>query len=232
MSRIGQLIEKVSSGVFSFASIQPLCDKQNVDVTIAECDESPQEILKNLPCYLHFLDRSRPRGETWQEIQCTHIGLAFHLVRMMNHRPALLSSTLFPPSQGSPRLSETRSFLQRSINISVDSAKEIIEIASNAIFQRATCIRNDASVANYILSACVTLLFNVLSSSVTAAYARHIFVSVEQGIHCLDQTEHMGPITGKAISMDIMKSAKDALALSNSDQYLEDDLAEIFPWLK
>ncbi|PYI14834.1 hypothetical protein BO99DRAFT_426042 [Aspergillus violaceofuscus CBS 115571] len=233
MARIGQLIEKVSSGIFSLANLQALYDRRRVEVTISECDAALQQIEQGLPPYLQFSDRDRSKSEAWQEIQCTHLGMAFHLIKMMIRRPALVyASFCHGPDGTSEPASPTQENLQESIDLSIHSAKEIIAIASSAIMDRATCIRNDASVANYIVSACVTLLYNVLDSSVTVEHARMIFESVERGIQCLDQMEHNGPITGKALSMDIMKSAKDALSLSTREANLEENMADNFPWLK
>ncbi|CAG7923619.1 unnamed protein product [Penicillium olsonii] len=231
MSEIGKLVESVSSGIFSLANLQSLYNNRRVDMTINECEERLNEISHKLPLYLQFFNRERTPGHGWQEIQCTHLGLAFHLIRMMAHRPALVSSSFDSQSGAVQASSDQTTTIQRSIEISIESAKEMIEIASVAIFQRVTGIRNDASVANYIVSACVTLLYNVTGSSVTSVYARTIFSSVERGIHCLDQMEHMGPTTGKALSMDIMKCAKDALILSASSEDLEENLAINFPWL-
>ncbi|CAG8138909.1 unnamed protein product [Penicillium salamii] len=231
MSQLGRLIESVSSGIFSLANLQSLYDQRRVDITINECEYCLTEISRSLPVYLQFLDQDRPLGNQWQEIQCTHLGLAFFLIRMMTHRPALVSSSFGHRSEHDEGNPDRQSFIQKSIDISIESAKEMIEIASVAIFQRAKGIKNDASVANYIVSACVTLLYSVTSSIVTPIYARGIFRSVGRGINCLDQMEHMGPTTGKALSMDIMKCAKDALMLSASNHDLERNLVANFPWL-
>ncbi|CAG7986152.1 unnamed protein product [Penicillium olsonii] len=231
MSQIGKLIEVISSKVFSLANLQGLYNNIQVDVTLNECERSLSEISHKLPSYLQFYNRNRVIGHGWQEIQCTHLGLAFHLIRMMMHRPALVSSTFDSQPEAYDGTPDQITSIQRSIDISIESAKEMIEIASVAIFQRVREIRNDASVANYIVSACVTLLYNVTSSSVTSLYARMIFESVERGINCLDQMEHMGPTTGKALSVDLMKCAKDALVLSASSEDLEGDLVDSFPWL-
>ena len=231
MVGIGQLIEKVSSGIFSLANLQALYDHRKVDIAILECDASLQEIQRALPPYLHFFTYDRPRSEKWREIQCAHLGLAFHLIKMMIRRPALVYSTVSQTQGQSVADSQKLENLQPSIDLSIQSAKEIIAIAHSAIMDRATCIRNDASVANYIMSACVTLLYHVLDP-ITIDHARNIFSSVERGIQCLDQMEHNGPNAGKALSMDIMKCAKDALFLSTIENSHEEDLAGDFPWLK
>ncbi|RAK84718.1 hypothetical protein BO79DRAFT_274385 [Aspergillus costaricaensis CBS 115574] len=222
MAQIGQLIEKVSSGIFSSSNLHTIYDHRKLNTTILECDAALQQIERSLPSYLQFASLNRPKSEVWREIQCTHLGLAFHLIKMMTRRPAMNCASGLPEVES----------LQASINLSILSAKEIINIASSAIMERATCIRNDASVANYIVSACVTLLYDVLNTSVTVEHALDIFTSVERGIQCLDKMEHHGPITGKALSLDIMKCAKDALFLSTCEVDLEENLAGSFPWLK
>lgn len=231
MARIAHVIEDMGK-IFSLSHARMQHEQQQAEVTIADCDKLLRDVLSGLPPYLHFFDRSRPRGHSWQEVQCAHIGLVFHLVRMTGHRPALLCLSLSGSSEagsGAPSLSPS---LRDSIEISMDSAKELIEVASDAVFERAKCVRNDASVANYIVSACVTLLFNVVNSAVTILEAKGILSSVERGILCLGQMEHKGPITGKALSMDIMKSAKDALALATTEHNLDQDLVSNFPWLR
>lgn len=104
---------------------------------------------------------------------------------MMTHRPALVSSSSCTASKIDEKDSVTLGSMQISIGMSIESAKEMTEIASNAIFQRVTRIRNDDSVADYIVSACMTLLYTVTSSSVTTMCARIFFSSVERGIYCL-----------------------------------------------
>ncbi|RAL00747.1 uncharacterized protein BO80DRAFT_87332 [Aspergillus ibericus CBS 121593] len=231
MVGIGQLIEKVSSELFSLANVQTLYSQRKVDTAILECDASLQKIQRTLPPYLHFFTRDRPRSELWREIQCAHLGLAFHLIKMMIRRPALVHCTVAQAQGQSLAESQTLEDLQPSIDLSIQSAKEIIDIAHSAIMDRATCMRNDVSVANYIVSACVTLLYHVLDP-LTVEHAKNIFSSVERGIHCLDQMEHHGPMTEKALSMDIMKCAKDALLLSTIEKSLEEEMTDNFPWLK
>ncbi|PYI10969.1 hypothetical protein BO78DRAFT_403530 [Aspergillus sclerotiicarbonarius CBS 121057] len=222
--------QMVSGGIFSLANLQALYDQRKVDTAILECDASLQEIQRTLPPYLHFFARERPRTELWREIQCTHLGLAFHMIKMMIRRPALVYSTVAQAQGQGAAESQKLENLQPSIDLSIQAAKEMIDIAHSAIMERAMCIRNDASVANYIVSACVTLLYHVLDP-LTIEHAKNIFSSVERGIHCLDQMEHHGPITEKALSMDIMKCAKDALLLSTIEKSLEEEMTDNFPWL-
>ncbi|GFF51787.1 hypothetical protein IFM46972_09381 [Aspergillus udagawae] len=73
--------------------------------------------------------------------------------------------------------------------------------------------------------------YDVLDPRTAPEHAKATFSTVERGIECLYEIQHVGPLTGKLISTDIMKMAKDALT-SMGDSFGTDlDLFDSFPWL-
>ncbi|KAJ5519109.1 hypothetical protein N7453_001531 [Penicillium expansum] len=227
-AEIAKIVETVSTDVFSLASVSTNGYSVKTAETINTCDNALNVILGHLPEYLQFSDPNRAIGKDWQEIQRTHLGLTYHLTKLMMHRPALVLITLHTHSgEQSPNMPS----LQKSIDTAISSAKCIVDLTHQAISTRIPVIQNDASIASFIMSACVTLLYNVIEPSVTSTYAKEIFSHVERAIHCLDKMEHVGPTTGKALSVDVMKCAKDALMLSNSDIRFDHTMIDEFPWL-
>lgn len=229
MAEIGRIVETVSTDVLSLASVSANGYSVKTAETINTCDNALNVIPGHLPEYLQFHDSNRTIGKDWQEIQRTHLGLTYHLTKLMMHRPSLVLITLHTHS-GEP--SPNMPSMQKSIDTAISSAKCIVDLAHQAIFTRIQVIQNDASVASFVMSACVTLLYNVIEPSVTSTYAKDIFSHVERAIHCLDKMDHVGPTTGKALSVDVMKCAKDALMLSNSDIRFDHTMIDEFPWLK
>lgn len=82
------------------------------------------------------------------------------------------------------------------------------------------------------MSACLTLLFEVLDAETTPAHATEVFHVVDKGLQCLDLVDHIGSTTGRAISLDVMKVAKDALFSTEAETRLGSNLVENFSWLK
>lgn len=76
------------------------------------------------------------------------------------------------------------------------------------------------------------IALQVIEPSVTSTYAKDILSHVERAIYCLDKMDHLGPTTGKALSVDVTKCAKDALMLSNSGIRFDHTVIDEFPWLK
>lgn len=65
-----------------------------------------------------------------------------------------------------------------------------------------------------------------------AEHAREVFAAVERAVECLDQIQHVGPTSGKAVSLDVMRIAKEALRSTTADVELSQDLFGTFPWLE
>ncbi|PYH92314.1 hypothetical protein BO71DRAFT_485549 [Aspergillus ellipticus CBS 707.79] len=223
--------ENQGKEVFSMKSIKSLESILNVERAMLECDETLNAITQSLPSFLHFFDSTSPIGEDWQEIQRTHLGMNYNLIRMVMHRPALIYSTFCASKTEAQSSISGQMSVANSINTAIAAAKDIITLASDVFFRRFPDIRNGASVAAFLISACITLLYDVLGSGAEIEYAKDILGYVDTGINCLDQMEHVGPTTGKMLSMDIMKCAKEAL--NSSSEELQDfgNLLNEFPWL-
>ncbi|KAE8152755.1 fungal-specific transcription factor domain-containing protein [Aspergillus avenaceus] len=233
MADIGRISAKMANSVFSIKCIQSLDSLLNIQVALRDCDIALDAVAQKLPLYLHFFDASSTVGEEWQEIQRTHLGLTYNLVRMSMHRPALIFTALHSSKTAADSQATGFMALESSIETCTTAAKDIITLCGEVILSRLPAIRNDASVAAFLISACITLLYDVLGPDVPTDYAIDIFGFVDQGIHCLDQMEHVGPTTGKTLSIDVMQCAKKALNCSSdnsADRFSA--LADGFPWLK
>lgn len=157
----------------------------------------------------------------------------YYLARMLLHRPALVFATLFDSKSQAGESAQGMMHVQESIEASISSAKSIVNLTHDAYFDRCPEVKFDGSLASFLVSACVTLLYDVLDPKITHDYARTTFAVVERGIKCLDQIQHVGPTSGKAVSIDVMKVAKDALRSARTDsQLLDENLVDFFPWLQ
>ncbi|KAJ5398594.1 hypothetical protein N7465_009083 [Penicillium sp. CMV-2018d] len=232
MSQIGRLTERVAKYVYSSGSARSIEDLFKVKLETMECDLILDGVVASLPPYLDFLDDTSPVGEEWQEIQRAHLALNYNMVRMIMHRPALVFAGFFASKEEAGEDASDIMTVRCSMVICVGAAKDIITTASDVMFNRFPDIRNDASVAAFLIAACVTLLYDVLAPDTNTDYGKIILGYVNRGIHCLDQMEHVGPTTGKALSIDIMKCAQDALKFSNEKTCRFGDMIHEFPWLR
>ncbi|EKG19815.1 hypothetical protein MPH_02884 [Macrophomina phaseolina MS6] len=159
------------------------------------------------------------------------VGMWYHLMHMLIHRPALTYATFFPSRAEAQRAAGNFFDINIAIETSVASAKSIIRIATDACSSRAPDMKSDGGVAFFLLVGSITLLYDVLDPATTRSYARATFEVVEGAIQTLDLMQHVGPNNSKELSLDIMKFAKDAL-LSGADEIdWERDLTDSFPWL-
>lgn len=147
---------------------------------------------------------------------------------MLLHRPALVFATLFDSELEAENCSSGTMQIHDSIKLSVKSAESLINLAHNVYFHRYPDVKFDATPATFLVSACITLLYEVLEHKFHTDYVRDTFSAVERGIQCLDQLQHIGPTSGKAISLDIMKVAKDAFLSieSNPNEEVDPDSSQ------
>ncbi|KAF2138906.1 uncharacterized protein K452DRAFT_300956 [Aplosporella prunicola CBS 121167] len=219
-AEIGKIVDKVLNGIY------PMGEKQSGQ-PVAYYDELLESLVVTLPRYLSFQDSEAPLGESWQEIQRLYLGIEFYLTRVLIHRPALISAAVFGYDDDPHKTAA----LQKSIDTACSSATSLVKLVSEACHKRAPGIIQDGGVAFYLISACVTLLYDVLDPKTLPDRAKATFEVVESGIQCLDKMAHVGPTTGKALSLEIMKVAKGALCSGSEDVGLGGDFTEIFPWL-
>lgn len=187
---------------------------------------------KRNPVYLSRLELIRKRYLSKQEIQRAHLGLNQHMMRMVIHRPTLIFGSFFGTRTEAKNSSSRFISLEESSNTCITAAKEIVTLCNEVMFNRFPDIRNDASFATFLIAASVTLLYDVIGPGVDSEYAKEILSYVNQGIHCLDQMEHIGPTTGKKLSIDVMKCVKEAIHSSSQELQHCASLLDDFPWLE
>lgn len=232
MARVGKIADRIFVDIYSTKSISNVADINKVRHAVIECDMELESITRNLPPYLHFFDPDLPVGDGWQEVQRILLGCHYYLLRVLMHRPALVFATFFNSKAEAEERGAGAMHVHDSIEASISSAKCIINLTHDAYSHRCSKIKFDGTLAAFLVSACVTLLYDVLDPGTSPEYARETFSVVERGIQCLDQLQHVGPINGKILSLDIMKVAKDALQSSRADSQLNEDLVDLFPWLQ
>lgn len=229
---LGRIADRILVDIYSSKNILNIDDLCRVHATTLECDIEMESMTRMLRPYLHFFDDSLPVGEGWQEVQRTVLGNHYHFVRMLMHRPALVFVTFFhSKAEAEDRTAGTMN-LQQSIDATISSAQSIVDLNYDVFFHRCPSVKFDGLLATFLVSACVTLLYDVLDSKTTPEYARNAFTVVERGIKCLDQIQHIGPTNGKALSLDVMKVAKDALRSAQSMNQLDENVVNFFPWLQ
>ncbi|PYH85218.1 hypothetical protein BO82DRAFT_423911 [Aspergillus uvarum CBS 121591] len=111
-------------------------------------------------------------GEGWQEIQRLHLGLLYHTMRMLIHRPMVVFTTFFDLNREAQQHAPGVIRLQESIDISMSSACNIIRFAQESLGTRQPDARSDKSLASYLVAACITLLYQVLDPATAIAYAK------------------------------------------------------------
>ncbi|KAI9037657.1 fungal specific transcription factor domain-containing protein [Aspergillus affinis] len=231
MAGIGRLAEKAAQSIYSSTSMKTVENLEKIDPVVQECDTTLDVIAQSLPSYLHFFDEKCVIGQEWQEIQRAHLGINHHMMRMVIHRPALVFTSFFET-----KIEAKESFsgfvkLEESVIACISAAKGIVTLCNEVMFKRFPDIRNDASFAAFLIAACVTLLYDVIGPGVDPEYAKDILSYVNRGIHCLDQMEHIGPTTGKKLSIDVMECVKEAIQSSSQELQHCSSLFEEFPWL-
>ncbi|KAI5247300.1 hypothetical protein E4T43_02274 [Aureobasidium subglaciale] len=231
MAELGRVSERIMTGNYSPTRTKRVADLTEVNRLNGECSKALRDILDTLPSYLHFFDDSTPTGEAWQEVQRSCIGATYHVASILINRPALVYVTFFESKQQAQDSIGDRIDIQRDINLTVSSAKSLISLVHDSFFNRCPAMRRDGNMVYFIVSACLVLLFDVLDTETTPAHAKEVFQAVEKGLECLDRVDHIGSTTGRAISLDVMKIAKDALKSTEPTSHLGSNLMESFTWL-
>ncbi|KAH8428456.1 fungal specific transcription factor domain-containing protein [Aspergillus melleus] len=231
MAEIGKLADRISVDIYSPASIKSISDLATVNNTSLECDAALQRISTSLPSYLHFFDQNVPIGEDWQEIQRISLGFSYYVLRMLLYRPALVLTTFFSSPAEAQQSAVCGVDIQACINASTSAARNLVNLAHDVYFRRFPDIRYDGALASFLVSATMTMLYDVLNLGTEPDRARQTFAVVEKGIQCLDEIEHTGYTTGKVLSMDLMKVAKQAVQAADPVIDTNQVLVDSFPWL-
>ncbi|KAE8348399.1 fungal-specific transcription factor domain-containing protein [Aspergillus coremiiformis] len=231
MAEIAKLADRISIDIYSPTSIKSLADTAKAEQTLLEYDAALQATTRCLPEYLHFFDESVPVGEDWQEIQRLSLGFTYNVVRTLLYRPALVLTTFFKSTSEAQQIAAGCICLQQCIDNSTAAARNLISLAHDVYFRRFPDIRYDGALASYMVSAIMTLLYDVVNLGTEPDKARNTFAVVEQGIKCLDDIERTGYTVGKVLSMDLMKVAKQAVLAADPVVDTNQALVDSFPWL-
>lgn len=213
-AELARIADRINTNLYFCTPVA--ADLTTIVRIVRECDAELDTILQSLPPFLHFFDtHMEPSTESWQEVQRTHLGLAYYHTRILMHRPSLVWISMC--ASKAEAMSEARAMglqdLQASIDVAMDAAKALIALALDACSTRAPEMRQDSGVAYNIIAACLTLLYDVLEgpSRTAAGNAAKTFEAVQDGINCLDFMKHHGLHFGKVtLSSRIVGVAKDA----------------------
>ncbi|KAL4882395.1 hypothetical protein BJY04DRAFT_206975 [Aspergillus karnatakaensis] len=209
MAEIGKVADRILTRVYSLET-PSAAEQCLVETNIVGCESDISRITQNLPSYLNF------------EIQRLHVGLLYHTLRMLTHRPVLVFTTFFSSNSEAQAHAPGIIQLQDSIDVSIQSARSIITFIHASLFIRQSDARYDGSLSNYLVAAGVTLLYQVLDPATTVEYAKDTFTVIEQAIACLNCMERLGPRTAQKLSADLMQMAKNVLFLSTGEGMMDD----------
>lgn len=150
-----------------------------------------------------------------QEIQRTHLGLAYYHCRILMYQPLTCLATMHHTHEEA--LAEASALgiidLQHSIAQAMSAAGSLIKLALEAFTTRIPALHQDSGVAYDVLNASLVLLYRLLDgpARISNSDATSIFNNVQDGIRCLDFMDHHGPKFGKkTLSERILSVAKDA----------------------
>lgn len=212
MAALGKTADRINRGIYFVKSGSP----SNLSQVIQDCDAELDEATRFLPPFLHFYDTSMPPSVyPWQEVQRTHLGLAYYQCRILLYRPSVCFMSMHQSRSEAQAEAATLGMgdLHDNVSRAMTAAKSLIELAYEACLKRAPYMRQDSAVAYNVIGACLTLLYQLLDGPGRTSNkdASAIFKTVEDGIHCLDFMKHPGPRFGKLTLSDrIMSVAKAA----------------------
>lgn len=221
MTALARTADRISTGIY--CAIGAADTAAAIDRTAHECDAELDEVLKSLPAFLHFFDAAvPPSAHAWQEIQRTHLGLAYYHCRILIHRPLACFASMHATNAEAAAEAATLGIadLQGSIARAMEASEALIGLALEAFTVRVPDMHQDAGVAYNVMGACLTLLYRVLDgpARTSAADAATIFNLVQDGIRCLDLMNHHGPRFSKmTLSERILTAAKDAFWSARED---------------
>ncbi|PLB44115.1 hypothetical protein P170DRAFT_513377 [Aspergillus steynii IBT 23096] len=232
MARLGHIADRVAVQIYSPHRASTMANVAEAHEAIMECDLELQSITNDLPSYLHFYDSGAPLGQGWQEVQRMALGNSYHFVRMLMYRPALVFATFFDTRASAHSHAVGPMQLDRAIHETLHSATSLVELNHDVYFRRHPSAKFDGSSGTLLLSACATLLYDVLDPIITSDHAKAIFSTVELAIQCLDEMQHAGPMSGKALSLEVMEIAKSTIPSAGEDTEISEYLLGSFPWLQ
>jgi len=208
-----------------------LSDLSDINRSNYECIGELERIVEMLPPHLRFSDHSAPVLDTSTEVQRLCLGATYYITQTLIFRSALIYATFFESLALAQDSLGEHINLKRDTDLAISAAKNLVLLAHDGFFRRCPSFQRDGNISFFIISACITLLFEVLHPAATPAHATDVFHIVEKGLQCLDKIDHVGSTTGRAISLDVMAIAKAALFSTEGTTRLESTLMEDFQWL-
>lgn len=232
MARLARIADCVAVQTYSSNQATTMAKIAEAQEAMMECDLELQSITNDLPSYLHFYDFRAPLGQGWQEVQRMALGNQYYFIRMLMYRPALVFTAFFDTRASAHSQTVGPMQLDRAIQETIHSATSLVELNHDVYFHRHPSAKFDGASASMLLSACATLLYDVLDPVTTSDHAKAIFGTVELAIQCLDEMQHVGPMSGKALSLEVMEIAKSTIPSSFDDTEINEYLLASFPWLQ
>jgi hypothetical protein len=231
MAGIARVTDTVVTANYTPKHARRLSDLSVINHFNVECMGQLQAIIGTLPSYLRFSDQNTPILNTSREVQRICLGVTYYITQILIYRSALIYATFFKNfAQAQESLGE-RIDLRRDTDLAISAATNLIHLTHDSFFRRCPSFQKDGNISFFIISACVTLLFEVLDPAATPAHATDVFHIVEKGLKCLDKIDHVGSTTGRSISLDVMAIAKAALFSTEATTRLESNLVDDFSWL-
>jgi len=231
MTVVGKISHALLMAAYSPQSVKTAQELPRMNQLNNECVTELQRTCDCLPPSLRFLDKRVPIGYSWQEVQRTSLGITYHLVRLLIFRPSLVYASFFTSLAAAQDSIGDKMILKTNIEYSLSSAKMIIDLAYDSFFRRCPLLCRDGNLASAVVTACLTLLFDVLDAETTTSRANEVFGFVDKGLECLRKADHVGSTTGSAISIEVMKIAKDAIFANEFEASLLPELSHNFAWL-
>jgi hypothetical protein len=231
MTVVGKISHTLLMAAYSPNSVKTVQELPRMNQLNNKCVAELQRTSDSLPPNLKFLVKQVPIGHSWQEVQRTSLGMTYHLVRLLIFRPSLIYASFFPSLAAAQESIGDMMNLKTNIDNSMSSAKMIIELAHDSFFRRCPPLCRDGNLASAVVTACLTLLFDVLDAETTTLHANEVFSFVDKGLECLRKADHIGSTTGSAISVEVMRIAKDAIFANEFEAALLPELSHNFAWL-
>lgn len=208
-----------------------LSDLSAINTSNYECINELRRVVEMLPSSLRFSDNSAPVLDRSTEVQRICLGITYYTVQTLIFRSAMIYATFFDSPDAAQKSVGEHINLKRDTEFGVSAAKNLILLAHDGFFRRCPSFQRDGNISFFIISACVTLLFEVLDPATTTSHATDVFHVVEKGLECLDKIDHVRSTTGRAISQDVMAIAKAALFSTETTARLDSNLIDDFAWL-
>lgn len=231
MTVVGKISHDLMMASYSPKTVKTALDLPTMNRLTDLCIAELQQVCDSLPQYLRFFEKCGPVGHEWQEVQRTSLGITYHLVRLLIFRPSLVYATFFTSLAAAQESIGNQMVLKINIDNCISSAKMIIDLAHDSFFNRCPNLCQDGHLASAVITACLTLLFDVLDAQTTLLHANEVFGFVDRSLECLCKVDHIGSTTGRAMSMEVMRTAKEALYANELEASLLRDLSHNFTWL-